>query len=1456
MELSKEELFRELTQQIEFILPENQLNFLQDAAIEKVQVHKLSRCYHFFISIPEIWPSSLYHSFYQQLQLGFAEIAQVKLNLLPKENHFSQELLSDYWLLAVNGQACDTPILRETLKAATPILQGNKVKLAIDNSGMLAYIKEQYLPVIEENYQSFGFPKFSIDPYVDEYKAQEVLEQFESFKQQKEQQLQEDAKVMYEMHQQKKKEKVEEVTFSGPIQLGRNIPKDEVIVPMNEILEEERRVTIEGMVFDKEIRELRSKRKMIILKMTDYTSSFSVKKFSNGENDEAVFEAIKVNSWLKVRGSIQEDTYMRDLVMTAQDMQEIKHEARKDTHSNGKRVELHLHSNMSQMDATNSITDFVVQAGKWGHKAIAITDHAGAQSFPEAYAAGKKNGVKILYGVEANIVDDGVPISYNPQHVSLSEATYVVFDVETTGLSAVYDSIIQLAAVKMYKGNVIASFDEFIDPGRPLSKFTTELTGITDEMVRGSKPEKEVMELFAQFCQVEKEDGVEEAILVAHNATFDMGFLNSTNQRNNLPEAKNPVLDTLEMSRFLHPQMKSHRLNVLAKKYGIDLEHHHQANFDAETTGHLAFKFLEEAKDEFQIEYHDQFEEYRGYGDAYKRARPFHAVLMAKTQAGLKNLFKIISASNVEYFYRVPRVPRSLLEKLREGILVGSACSQGEIFEAMMQKGKKEALERARFYDYIEIQPKASYAPLIEQELVKSEADLEEIIKNLIEIGQELNKPVAVTGDVHYLNPEDYIYRKILISSMGGANPLNRHSLPEAYFKSTSELWEEFSFLDEKTRQEVIVDNPNLIADWTEEIIPVKDKLYTPKIPGSEDEITRLSYDRAKELYGDPLPDIVEKRLERELKSIIGNGFSVIYLIAQKLVHKSLSDGYLVGSRGSVGSSFVATMSGITEVNPLPPHYHCLNCQHSEFFTDGTYGSGFDMPEKKCPKCGERLFKDGHDIPFETFLGFHGDKVPDIDLNFSGDYQPEAHNYTKVLFGEDYVYRAGTIGTVADKTAYGYVKAYERDNNLQFRQAEIDRLAKGATGVKRTTGQHPGGIIVIPDYMDVYDFTPIQYPADDQNSEWRTTHFDFHSIHDNILKLDILGHDDPTVIRMLQDLSGIDPKTIPTDDPTVMEIFGGPEVLGVTSEQINSKTGTLGIPEFGTRFVRGMLEETHPSTFAELLQISGLSHGTDVWLGNAEELIRTGVTTLDAVIGCRDDIMVYLMHAGLDNGMAFKIMETVRKGQWNKIDDDLRETYLTAMKENNVPDWYIDSCSKIKYMFPKAHAAAYVLMALRVAYFKVYYPILYYCAFFSVRADDFDLVAMCKGKEAIKEKMQEINDKGMEASTKEKNLLTVLEIANEMVERGFKFGMIDLYKSDAQNFVIDGNTLIAPFRAVPSLGVNVAKQIVEARKDGQFLSKEDLATRGKVSKTLIEYMTDNNVLKDLPDENQLSLFDF
>lgn len=1439
--MDEKEMYQRLLAQIDLQVKPEDLPKIQTGLLEKVIVHKESRRYEFRLRFPQILPAELYQQFSTQLYLAFQEIAAVEIKIAAESPAYDQALIQEYWTIILQQPSCKTPILKEAMQQVTPVIdEHGQIILKVAHEGILPYLKEHYLAIMQDAYSTFGFPPLRFEVRLDQEQAKETRENFAQQKAERDAKMQEVSQQAIALNQEKQKKRADKKAQQKVkhVQIGRVIADKEIPTPMEEITEEERRVLIEGVIFNKEVRDLRSGRKILILKMTDYTSSFSVKKFSNNEDDEAQFAALEVNQWIRVRGSVQEDTFMRDLVVNAQDIGAIQHPERMD-HAEEKRSELHLHTNMSQMDATNTITDYVKTASRWGFPAVAVTDHAAAQSFPEAYQAGEKYGVKILYGVEANVVDDHVPIAYNEQHLSLSDATYVVFDVETTGLSAVYDVIIELAAVKMHKGNVIDSFEEFIDPGRPLSPKITELTSITDEMLRGQKKEDEVLKRFAEWSK--------DTILVAHNATFDIGFLNMGYKRIGLPETDNPVIDTLEFSRFLNPQYKTHTLNVLAKKFKVVLEQHHRAVYDSETTGRLAWIFIEDAAKRYDIHYHNELNEHVGEGDAYKRARPFHAILMAQTQAGLKNLFKLISASNIDYFYRVPRIPRALLSKYREGILVGSACAEGEVFTAMLERGIVRAKQLAKFYDYLEVQPKAMYQPLLNNERVKSEKDLEEIVENFIKIGRELDKPVVVTGDAHYLNPEDHIYREVLINSMPN-NPLNRTGFPEAHFRTTEEMLADFSYLPEDVAKEIVIDNPNKIAAMCEKIVPVKDKLYTPKIPGSDDEITKLSYDKAHELYGDPLPEIVEKRLAKELHSIIENGFSVIYLIAQKLVHKSLSDGYLVGSRGSVGSSFVATMSGITEVNPLPPHYRCPKCHYSKFYEDGSFGSGFDMPEKDCPECGTSMVKDGHDIPFETFLGFHGDKVPDIDLNFSGAYQPQAHNYTKVLFGEDYVYRAGTIGTVADKTAFGFVKAYERDHDLHYRGAEIDRLAKGATGVKRTTGQHPGGIIVIPDYMDVYDFTPIQFPADDRNAEWRTTHFDFHSIHDNILKLDILGHDDPTVIRMLQDLSGIDPKTIRADDPEIMKIFEGTEVLGVTPEQIYSNTGTLGIPEFGTRFVRGMLEETHPSTFAELLQISGLSHGTDVWLGNAEELIRAGKTTLAEVIGCRDDIMVYLLHAGLEDSLAFQIMEHVRKGK------GIPDEWQAEMRKKNVPEWYIASCLKIKYMFPKAHAAAYVLMALRVAYFKVYFPILYYCAYLSVRGHDFEPEVMSQGNAAVKRRMKEIKDKGLDASKKEKDLMTVLEIVNEMQERGIEFKMIDIYRSDAANFVIDGDSLIAPFRAIPGLGANVAQQIVQARQDSKFLSKEDLMNRGKVSKTLIEYMTENHVLDGLPDENQLSLF--
>ena len=1434
-ETERIERFQLLLQQLQ-LTEDAIVPYFLNAQIEKLVIDKKARKWHFHFWFQQILPYNVLIKFLNQLEKTFSHIAKTSYSIKVSDPQYSDQLVKEYWSHCLTELDGISPPLAKVLNEQIPTIHGNKVIIKVRSEVESLALKRKYTNLISQIYQNYGFPPLVCET---EINVEQSSEEYEKFLQNKQKEDQERGlQALVDM--QKQEEKAVDVSDSGPLVIGLTIRDDTEFKRLEEIIDEERRVAIEGYVFSAETKELRSGRTLLTFKITDYTSSIMVKMFSRDKEDAAQFTRVKKGMWLKVRGSIQNDTFVRDLVMIGNDINELKAPTRQDlAPENEKRVELHLHSPMSQMDAVSSVSALVGQAKKWGHKAIAITDHAVAQSFPEAFSAGKQNDIKILYGVEANLVDDGVPIAYNSAHRKLADDTYVVFDVETTGLSAVYDTIIELAAVKIKNGEIIDRFESFANPHKPLSATIINLTSITDDMLQDAPEVEAVLKRFHRWA--------EDAVFVAHNASFDMGFLNVGYKKVGLEKAANPVIDTLELGRLLYPELKNHRLNTLAKKLDVELTQHHRAIYDAEATGYILLKMLRDAAEK-EIEYHDQLNDHMGQGNAYQRSRPYHCTLLAQTDVGLKNLFKLISLAHLQYFYRVPRIPRSQIEKYREGILIGSACDKGEVFEGMMQKGPEEVEKIAEFYDYLEVQPKEVYQHLMELELIKDEKSLEEIIENIVKLGDKLNIPVVATGNVHYLNPNDKVYREILVRSQGGANPLNRHKLPDVHFRTTDEMLDAFSFLGKEKAKEIVVHNTNKIADMIDEVKPIKDELYTPKIEGAEDEIRNMSYKMAKQIYGDSLPEIVEARLEKELNSIIGNGFSVIYLISHKLVKKSIEDGYLVGSRGSVGSSFVATMTEITEVNPLPPHYICPNCKHSEFFNDGSVGSGFDLPDKNCPNCDAIYIKEGQDIPFETFLGFKGDKVPDIDLNFSGEYQPRAHDYTKVLFGEDYVYRAGTIGTVADKTAFGYVKGYQQDHNLQLRGAEIERLATGCTGVKRTTGQHPGGIIVIPDYMDIFDFTPIQFPADDRKSEWRTTHFDFHSIHDNVLKLDILGHDDPTVIRMLQDLSGIDPKTIPTDDPEVMKIYSSTESLGVTEEQIMCKTGTLGIPEFGTRFVRQMLEDTKPTTFSELVQISGLSHGTDVWLGNAQELIHNKICTLPEVIGCRDDIMVYLIYQGLEPSLAFKIMESVRKGK------GLTEDMETEMRKNEVPEWYIDSCKKIKYMFPKAHAAAYVLMGVRVAYFKVHHPILYYAAYFTVRAEDFDLDSMAKGSNSIRAQIEDINAKGLEASNKEKNLLTVLELALEMCERGFSFQTVDLYRSSANEFIIDGNSLIPPFNAIPGLGTNAAFNIVKAREEGEFLSKEDLQKRGKVSKTILEFLDQQGCLESLPDQNQLSLF--
>ena len=1435
------------------------------AEIEQVIVHKQSKIWEFRFVFENILPFELFLALKKGLKEEFSKTGnQATFEIKTRHQDFTKELLQAYYQEAFSDGPCASQGFRSMYQNCQVRVENDQLIIEASEAADTEHFRKNHLPNLSKQLKLFGFPKFTCVLEKNEDLTKEEQEAFHSENQMIVQAANEETlRTMEQLEQMAPPPPVEDKpVFDFQAKKAAAKPKlDKAeITPMIEVNTEENRLVFEGVVFDVEQKVTRTGRVLINFKMTDYTSSFSMQKWVKNEEEAQKFDMIKKNSWLRVRGNVEMNNFTRDLTMNVQDVQEVVHYERKDLMPEGeRRVEFHAHTNISTMDALPEVEELVAKAAKWGHKAVAITDHGNVQSFPHGYKAAKKAGIQLIYGMEANIVEDRVPIVYNEVEMDLSEATYVVFDVETTGLSAIYNDLIQVAASKMYKGNIIAEFDEFINPGHPLSAFTTELTGITDDHVKNAKPLVQVLKEFQEFCK--------DTVLVAHNATFDVGFMNANYERHGLPKISQPVIDTLEFARNLYPEYKRHGLGPLTKRFGVALEHHHMANYDAEATGRLLFIFIKEVAEKHGVTDLARLNIDLISPDSYKKARVKHATIYVKNQVGLKNIFKLVSLSNTQYFEGVPRIPRTVLDAHREGLILGSACTEGEVFDAVVSQGVDAAVEVAKYYDFIEVMPPAIYAPLIAKEQVKDMEELQTIIKSLIEVGERLGKPVLATGNVHYLEPEDEIYREIIVRSLGQGALINRtigHGeaaqpapLPKAHFRTTNEMLDEFAFLGEDLARKIVIENTNALAEIFEPVEVVKGDLYTPFIEKAEETVAELTYKKAFEIYGNPLPDIVDLRIEKELTSILGNGFAVIYLASQMLVHRSNERGYLVGSRGSVGSSFVATMIGITEVNPLSPHYVCGQCQYSEFITDGSYGSGFDMPDKDCPNCGHKLSKNGQDIPFETFLGFDGDKVPDIDLNFSGEDQPSAHLDVRDIFGEEYAFRAGTVGTVAAKTAYGFVKGYERDYGKFYREAEVERLAEGAAGVKRTTGQHPGGIVVIPNYMDVYDFTPVQYPADDVTAEWQTTHFNFHDIDENVLKLDVLGHDDPTMIRKLQDLSGIDPNDIPMDDPGVMALFSGTDILGVTPEQIGTSTGMLGIPEFGTNFVRGMVDETHPTTFAELLQLSGLSHGTDVWLGNAQDLIKAGIADLSTVIGCRDDIMVYLMHAGLDPKMAFTIMERVRKGMWLKISEEERNGYIEAMKANNVPEWYIESCGKIKYMFPKAHAAAYVMMALRVAYFKVHHPIYYYCAYFSIRAKAFDIKTMGAGLDAIKRKMQEIAEKrkNNEASNVEIDLYTTLEIVNEMWERGFKFGKLDLYRSDATEFIIDGDTLIPPFVAMDGLGENVAKQLVRARQEGEFLSKTELRKRGGLSSTLVEKMDEMGILGNMPEDNQLSLFD-
>lgn len=1433
---NKNDLFLKLLKQVHFPDSFEDNELLQKGKIENVDVYAKEHRWdiHVFFDTPLQYDT--YVALRKAIEESFASFVNVRFFVNTGDG--SDQYLPKYWHYAVQNSNVLQPMAREFLAGQKPEKVDGRWVIPVDNNIIDGIIEQKALDDLALEMRKYGFFNLKFITQVDQSSMENNLQSLEE----RHEEHEKDMQKQFEQTPEKAKPQPRQYPTKRTSYGKRKLDENASITQIQDVEDGTRNVVIEGNIFNIESRELKSGAVIFTGEITDYSDSIAFKKFVSDKEQIEQMSAIKPGTWAKMQGTATDDQYQHDIVFNISSFETVEHVGRTEKYEGDqKRVELHLHTNMSQLDATNTPTDFIKTAKKFGQKAIAITDHGDVQSFPEAYSTGKATGMKILYGVEANMIDDHALLVLNPAPMTYEDREFVIFDVETTGLSSVYDTIIEIGAVKMKNGEVLERFDKFINPHHPLSEQTINLTSITDEMVSAADDEDVVIKQFQDFYG--------DRPLCGHNVQFDVGFVNAALRRAGLSEITQPVVDTLEVSRLLHPEQNRHTLDSLAKKYNVSLEHHHRANQDAEATGYLMYKLLDAFKKKYNEDNLNNLNGYAAHGEVYKRARPSHMTVLAKDQKGLKNLYKLVSIASTKDFYRIPRTPKSDLANLHEGLLYGSGCWQGDVFVAMMQKGYDEAREKAKFYDFLEVQPPATYSQLIADGLIKDEDQLEEIISNIYKLGKELNKPVVATGDSHYVEPHDAIYRTILISAQR-SNPNRNKPQPDLHFYSTQEMLDAFSFLGEDIAKEIVIENTNKIADEISEIQPIKDGLYPPHIAHADEEMKKLTYDKAYELYGNPLPKIVKDRIDLELNSIISNGYAVIYLISQRLVAKSNKDGYLVGSRGSVGSSLVATMSGITEVNPLAPHYRCPKCKYSQFFENGEYGSGFDLPDKNCPKCGTPLVKDGQDIPFATFLGFHGDKVPDIDLNFSGDYQPVAHNFIRVMFGPDNSYRAGTIATVADKTAYGYAKHFDEERNLKLRNAELDRLASGIRGVKRTTGQHPAGIVVVPDDMDIYDFTPVSYPADDVNAAWLITHYDFHSIHDNILKFDILGHDDPTMIRHLQDLSGIDPLTIPPDDPGVMSLFSSTKALGVTPEQIGSQTGTLGVPEFGTRFVRGMLEETKPTTFAELLQISGLSHGTDVWLGNAEDLVNNGTCKLKDVIGCRDNIMMDLIHWGVKPEVAFSTMESVRHGRG--ISD---ENMAVLKKNKKIPDWYIPSCLKIKYMFPKAHATAYILMALRIAWFKVYYPEIYYTAYFSVRADLFDLVAMSHGKNTVKAAMKEIQDKGMDASAKDKSLLTVLEIANECLERGIKIKMVDIDQSEATDFkILDKHTILAPFNAVPGLGDNAAKQIVAARAEKKFLSKEDLAKRGKVSQTIMNYFEDNGVLEGMPDENQLSLF--
>ncbi len=1222
---------------------------------------------------------------------------------------------------------------------------------------------------------------------------------------------------------------------------GEDIAIEKISGPIGEVI-------IHGQVAALESKELRSEKILLMLDVTDFTDTIAVKMFLTKEQAQELTKVLHQGEFYRIRGVTAIDRFDSQLsVSSVSGIKKIPdfRVRRMDT-APEKRVELHCHTKMSDMDGVSDVTDIISRAIEWGHPALAVTDHGAVQAFPDAnHAVPKGSDFKVIYGMEAYLVDDLKEIASNLKGQTL-EDTFVVFDLETTGFSPDANQIIEIGAVKVKDGQITERFSTFVNPKTPIPFKIEELTHISDGMVMDSPEIAQVLPRFMEFC--------EGCVMAAHNASFDMSFIEKNCGRLGLSCDKT-VVDTVSMARVLLPQLGKYKLDTVAKALNISLDHHHRAVDDAACTAEIFLRFLHMLRERGITTLEGLNELGKSSREQVKKLPTFHAILLAKNDIGRINLYRLVSMSHLDYYSRRPRIPKSLLEKYREGLILGSACEAGELFRALLRGAPdQEIAQIVGFYDYLEIQPLGNNMFMTKEDYEnrKTEEELRELNRRIVKLGEQFKKPVAATCDVHFLDPEDEIYRRIIMGFKGFKDADDQAPL---YLRTTEEMLREFAYLGEEKAYEVVVTNTVKIAAECERIAPVRPDKCPPVIENSDQILRKLCYDRAHEIYGDPLPPVVEERLERELHSIISNGFAVMYIIAQKLVWKSNADGYLVGSRGSVGSSFAATMAGITEVNPLHPHYYCSECHYSDFDSEEVRKfsgmAGCDMPDKDCPVCGAKLKKDGFDIPFETFLGFKGNKEPDIDLNFSGEYQSKAHKYTEVIFGAGQTFRAGTIGTLADKTAFGYVRTYFEERGIHKRNNEINRIAQGCVGVRRTTGQHPGGIIVLPIGEEIYSFTPVQHPANDMTTDIVTTHFDYHSIDHNLLKLDILGHDDPTMIRMLEDLTGIDARKIPLDDPSVMSLFSGTEALGISPEDIGGcRLGALGIPEFGTEFAIQMLIDTKPRYFSDLVRIAGLSHGTDVWLGNAQTLIEEGKATISTAICTRDDIMIYLISMGMDSELSFTIMESVRKGK------GLKPEWETEMKNHGVPDWYIWSCKKIKYMFPKAHAAAYVMMAYRIAYCKIFYPLAYYAAYFSIRASGFDYELMCMGRDRLLHHIADYEKRQDSLTKKEQDTYRDMKVVREMYARGFEFLPIDIYKSEAVRFQIVDGKLLPSLSTIGGLGDKAAVAIVDAVKDGPFLSRDDFRNRTKVSKTIVDLMTDLKILDGLPESDQLSLFDF